>query len=123
MGPQNQRARRADFEPFVDRHTIVDEIIGFFDQGLERQHNAVADQAIHAFAKNPRRDQVQYRFLAADDKGMTCIVTALETRNRCRLLSQQINNLALALITPLSSNDNYIPAHQSLTRRNLTHNK
>jgi len=42
---------------------------------------------------------------------MSGIVTALETHDRRGLIGQQVNNLALAFIAPLGTDDNNILAH------------
>ena len=72
-----------------------------------RQHHAVADQAKHAFAQDSRRNQMQHRFLAADDQRVAGVVAALETRDRADPLGQQVDDLALAFVAPLRAKNYY----------------
>ena len=51
---------------------------------------------------------MQHCFLATDDQGVPGIVTALKTNHTLGMIGQPINNLALALITPLGSNHHYV---------------
>jgi hypothetical protein len=44
---------------------------------------------------------------------MPGIVPTLETRNRMRLVRQQVDDLALALVAPLRPDDDYILPHDS----------
>ena len=67
------------------------------------QHHAVADQAQRTFAQDARRDQVQDGLLAIDDQGVAGVVPALEAHDRTDLLGQQVDDLALAFIAPLGT--------------------
>jgi hypothetical protein len=42
---------------------------------------------------------------------MTGVVAALKAHYRRRLLGQQVNDFALAFVTPLGAQDNYILTH------------
>ena len=42
---------------------------------------------------------------------MACIVAALKANNSGSPVCQQVNNLALALVTPLGADDNYVFTH------------
>ncbi len=109
---QDQRTARAHFEPLVDRHAALDQRVRLLDQRVQRQHDAVADQAAHAVAQDARRNQVQHRLLAADDERVTGIVAALETCHRGSAVGQQVNDFTFTLVTPLRANDNYILPHE-----------
>jgi hypothetical protein len=52
-----------------------------------------------------RRNQTQDGFLAADDKRVTGIVTALEANDALSVVRQPVDDLALAFITPLGPHD------------------
>jgi hypothetical protein len=52
-----------------------------------------------------RRDQTQDGFLAADDKRVAGIVTALEANDALSVVRQPVDDFALAFITPLGSHD------------------
>ena len=86
--------------PFLLQHD------NFIEQGAQRQHHPVADKTAHPFVQDAGRDQVEYRFLSVDNKRMTGIVTALKPDHGLYLLSQQIDDLALAFVTPLGAYNN-----------------
>ena len=46
---------------------------------------------------------MQYGFFAVDNQGVTGIMAALKSRNDGHLIGQQINDLALSFVTPLSA--------------------
>ncbi len=48
---------------------------------------------------------MQHSLLATDDQGVAGVVTALKPHHGLRLLGQQIDNLSLALVTPLGADD------------------
>jgi hypothetical protein len=52
------------------------------------------------------RDKVQYELLAFYHDRMACVVPALITCHQMGALGQDIDNLALALVTPLGSDYN-----------------
>jgi len=70
-----------------------------------RHHHTVADEAAHAFAQYPGRNQVQDRLHAFDHHGMPGIVTALEADHRGDMLGEHVHYLALAFIAPLGPDD------------------
>ena len=78
MRRQYEWTSRADIEAFEDGHAFRDQDIGLLDKRIERHHHTIADQATNAFAQDARGNQVQYRFLAADDECVPCIVASLE---------------------------------------------
>src|SRR5690606_11993869 len=58
---------------------------------------------------------MQDGLLAIDDQRMPCVVATLVTHYRSRLVGQQINDLALALITPLGAQDHDVLTHNPLS--------
>ena len=54
---------------------------------------------------------MQYRFLTLNDQRMSGVMPALEAHYCSGLIGQQIDNLALAFITPLGAQDYYIFTH------------
>ena len=68
---------------------------------------------MHAIAQDARGDQVQDGLAAVDDQRVTGVVTSLETHDRSRAFRQKIDDLALALVTPLRADDDDVaPAHK-----------
>ena len=54
---------------------------------------------------------MQDRFLAADHQRVPGVVAALETHDRFRAIGEQVDDLSLALITPLGANDDDVLTH------------
>ena len=54
---------------------------------------------------------MQYRFLTINDQRMSGVMPALEAHYYASLIGQQIDDLALAFITPLGAKDYYIFTH------------
>ena len=67
------------------------------------QHHAVADQAQRVGTQDAGGNQVQYGFLAVDDQRVAGVVAALEAHDRTDFLGEQIDDLALAFIAPLGT--------------------
>ena len=108
---KDQRAVRRDAQALEHVDAGVDERLRFAEQRFERQHHAVADEALHVLVQDSRRDQRQDGLLAADDQRVAGVVAALETRHRGRALGQQVDDLALALVAPLGADDDDEFAH------------
>ena len=54
---------------------------------------------------------MQDGLLTVYDQCVACVMSALEANHGSRLLSEQVNNFALALITPLRAEHNHITTH------------
>jgi hypothetical protein len=94
---------RADLQARANFHAVALEFGDFLLQRRRRQHHAVADQAQRAFAQDARRNQVQDGLLAADDQRVAGVVTALEAHDGADFPGKQIDDLALAFIAPLGT--------------------
>jgi hypothetical protein len=64
--------------------------------------------------QDARRDQVQDGLLAIDDQRVAGVVPALEAHHGIRPLGEQVDDLALALVTPLGADHDYASAHPIL---------
>ena len=113
MGRQDQGATRADAQPLVHRYAALDQRISLGDQRIQRQHDTVTDQALHTVTQNPRGNQVQDGLLTVDDQRVAGVVAALKAHNGRRAIRQEVDNLSLALVTPLGPDDNYVLTHDS----------
>ncbi len=102
---KDQRTGRADPQLVAHRHAAGVELGHLLQQGVGRQHHAVADIARHAVVQNPRRNQPQNRLLAVDDERMPGVVAALKAHDVPGAIGEQIDDLALALIAPLAADD------------------
>ena len=116
MVGQDQRAGFAEADTIAGRNAVLLQHFDLLQQGLRRQHDAIADQAQHAFAQHARGNQVQYRGLAVDDQGMAGIVATLKAHHGLGAVGQQIDDLALAFITPLGTDYDYILCHFLIPR-------
>ena len=108
---ENQRTGRAHAQPLEHRHALIDQHLRLFEQRLERQHHAVADQALHVRVQDAGRNEREHGFLAADDQRVPGVVAALEARHGLRLIGEQIDDLALALVAPLQADHDQILTH------------
>ena len=108
---QNQGTGRAHAQALEHRHALPDQHFRFFEKRLERQHHAVADQTLHVRVQDSGGDQRQNGFLAADDQGVPGVVAALKAHHRLRLIGQQIDDFALALVAPLQTDHDQVLTH------------
>ena len=110
----DQRRGRTDLEARADLDALFLELGDFLAQRGRRQHDTVADQALHAVAQDARGNQVQDRLLAIDDERVPGIVAALEARDDADPFGQQVDDLALAFIAPLRTQNYYRITHDVL---------
>ncbi|RMN95057.1 hypothetical protein ALQ50_05526 [Pseudomonas coronafaciens pv. coronafaciens] len=110
---QDQRAGRADAQALAHRNAFLFQLDDFAQERVGGDHHTIADQALHAFAQHTGRDQVQYGLLTVDHQGVASIVATLITHYGGSMFGQQINDLAFALITPLSAQDYDILTHNT----------
>jgi hypothetical protein len=71
-------------------------------------HNAITNKALFGGMKNPRRDKVKNKSLASYDDGMAGIITPLEAHNNICIFGKEIDDLPLAFVSPLCTDNNYI---------------
>ena len=75
------------------------------EQRREVDDDAVADHRDDVVVEDPARDQLQGVALAADHDGVAGVVPALVAHDVGVLLGQQVDDLGLALVTPLGADD------------------
>ena len=80
----------------------------FVEQRLRVDDDAVADHRQLAAAHHAGRQQRQLVDLAVDDQRVAGIVAALETHDDVGLLGQPVDDLALALVSPLGADHHHI---------------
>ena len=115
----------------VERHVIrQDQRTGFADREarahvdarlLERAHSsssACGDtttplpmKQATSVAQDARRDQVQHGLLPADDQRVAGVVAALEAHHALGVIGQPVDHLALAFVTPLGADHDYVACH------------
>ncbi len=111
MGSENQRAGRAHLQALEHRYALADQSVRFLEQRFQRQHHAIADEALDAGVQDSRRDERENGLLAADHQRMPGVVSALEARHGLHLIGQQIDDLALAFVAPLQSDHDEVFTH------------
>jgi hypothetical protein len=80
---------------------------------VDIEDDTVTDVASDAVTHDAGRHQVELVDLFANHQGMTGIMAALEAYNALGVVSQPVDNLALALITPLGAYDYNVLSHFS----------
>src|SRR5690606_4261036 len=108
---QTQGTGAAQKQAVPHRNPLLFKLTNFFQQRIGRQHHGIPNNAGDVVPQDARRNQVQYRLLAVDDQRMTCVVSSLEAHDHTNLLGQQINDLALSLVTPLGAQNDDVLAH------------
>jgi len=103
--------RQDDLGAVGDEELAVHGETGFaklFDLGEEGggiKHDAVADDAFAAGAQNAARNELQDELFAVDDDGVTCVVAAGVAGDDIELFREDVDDLALAFVAPLGSED------------------
>ena len=94
-----------DEEVAVEGHPATHERLHLLDERARVHDHAAADHAATARVQDARRDRVQDVFLAADDDRMAGVVAARVARDDIHVRRQEVDDLALALVPPLRSDD------------------
>ena len=102
----------ADEQPAVDANAGAPELVDLGKERLRIDHDAVANHAGDAGMQDARRDQAQDELRAVDIDRVPGVVPPLLSRDDREVRRQQIDNFALALITPLRAENGQI--HKSL---------
>jgi len=111
MVRQDDRAARADLEARADIDAALLEFGNFRNQVVDVEHDTIADVAIDAVTHDARRHQIELVDLFADNQRMAGIVATLEADHTLGVVSQPVDDLPLALITPLGAHHNDILGH------------
>ena len=77
--------------------------VDFLHQGKGIEDDAVADDRLGLLAQDAAGNQLQDKLFAGDGDGMPGVVSAGIARNNFEIIRKDIDDLALALITPLGS--------------------
>jgi len=82
--------------------------LDFGQQMLDVQHYAVADVALDASPHDAAGDQVQSGLHTVDNQCVAGVVAALEAHDASCRFRQPVNQLALALVTPLGADHDHV---------------
>ena len=107
---QDQRTSFADAQARAHFDARFFQSFDFFQQLGRRQHDAVADVALHAGAHDAAGNQVQRGLHAVDDQRVTRIVAALKAHHTLRHFGQPVHQFALAFVAPLGAHDHDVTA-------------
>jgi hypothetical protein len=102
---QHQRRGFGDLQAVAHGGAGGLHLLDFLDEVGQRQHHAVADQAGDVRTHNAARNQVQRGLDAVDDERVTGVVAALEADHGLCTIGEQVDDLALSFVTPLSADD------------------
>src|SRR5690606_28341185 len=111
MAGKDQRAGRADAQPLARRDALRFQHVEFFGKRHRVQDDAVADEAFDAVTEDAGGNQLKHSLVATDDQGVAGVVAALETHHATGALGEQVDDLALAFITPLGADHDDILGH------------
>src|SRR5579864_4593067 len=89
----------------VDSYAGIAQGRHFFQKRQRIKHHAVADHAAAALPQHAARNQLENEFLAVDDDGVAGIVPAGVTGYDRKALRQDVDDLPLALVAPLGTNN------------------
>jgi hypothetical protein len=95
--------------------------VGYFPE----QRNRIDDQSIANHAELARMeraggDQSQNEFFSADDQRVRCVVSALEADDDVSVSGEHIDNLALALVSPLRADHGHCLHFSPLERTSIS---
>ena len=106
----------ADLQQLVLREeAALPQLIDLGEEHGRIDDHAVADHAHFPGVQDAGRNQVQDRLVAIDDHGVAGIVAALVASDDVGVLGQKVDDLPLALIAPLRSDDDYCGHDGSLS--------
>ncbi len=89
---------------------IAGELVDFLEQRDGIDHHTVADDATGAFVQDARRQQVQHGLVAAHHHGVARVGAALAAHDEVVPICEQVDDLALALVTPLQAENDLVAA-------------
>ena len=104
-------------QPVADLDPEPRQLVDLREQRLRIDDYAVADDARDAVVQDAGRDQMQDELLAVHVDGVPGVVSALIARDDRKLRRQQIDDLALAFVTPLRAKNHDVHRFRYFMRR------
>ncbi len=89
----------------ADVHAAGAQAVDLLDEHAGIDDDAVADDALLAGIEDPGGDQVELPRLARVHDGVPGVVAALEADDDVGVLGEEIDDLPLAFVAPLSADD------------------
>ncbi len=90
---------RRDLDALLGQH------LDFLQQHVGIDDDPGSDQVERLLAQDSRRNQVQDRRLSVDDQGVPGVGTSLEAHHQVGFVGEAVDDLALALVSPLSTDN------------------
>ncbi len=104
----------ADLQPAVDSDAAARQLLDLREQGLRIDDHAVADETGDVRMQNAGRNQMQHELLAVHVHRVSGVVTALIPRDRRKVRRQHVDDLALALVAPLRTQNRDVRFHPAV---------
>jgi hypothetical protein len=82
--------------------------IDFGEQGGGIDHQPITDHGLFAVAQDAAGDEFEDEPLLADEDRVSGVVAALIARHDIEPFGEKIDNLPLALVSPLGAQDDYV---------------
>src|SRR6266852_5340467 len=114
VGKNDLRAVR-DEEIAVHFHARSAQGSDFLQEGQWINHHAIANDARALGPQNAARHELQDELFPVDDDGVSCIVATGVASHHRKGLGEHVDNLALALIAPLCSDNDRSSASARFT--------
>ena len=93
----------ADDEPVADVDAGGRQFVNLGKQGLRVHNQTIADDARNARVQDAGRQQAEHELPAVGVHRVSCVVAALIPRDDRKVRRQQVDDLALAFVTPLGA--------------------
>ena len=103
--PREDQVRQARDLEAAARDAAPLERVDLVEQRRQVDHDAVGDHRHDVVVQHAARNQLEGVLLVVDDHRVTGIVAALVAHHVGVLLRQQVDDLGLALVTPLGADD------------------
>ena len=107
MGKGQVRAPANHQIAVVRQQAMATEGADLLDQCVGVDDHALAQHASNAWPQNARRNQVRDVLFPVHDDGVAGVGAATPTRHHMGVFREQVDDLALAFIAPLSANNYY----------------
>jgi len=107
MVRQHQMRPIADVEPPFNVHAVAHQLVDFLEERVGIEHDAVPDSATHARVQDPARNLVKHDRRVADVHRVPRVRPALVAHDPVRALGEHVDELALALVPPLRTDDDH----------------
>ena len=92
-----------DEELLIDVDAEVAQLPNFAQEGQRVEYNAVADDSLAGWPQNAAGDELENELLAADDDGVSGVVSASVAGHDGKALGEHVDDLAFAFIAPLGA--------------------